>query len=96
VPQPGDWLALGRADVAAIDGPDPDRYEVRRRSRGDFLRVLGRGLWAAARLWVRSRRLRAEWQAAFPRLTGEAFWRRYLGVEGEGADGRGGAGRDAA
>ena len=76
------------ADVVAIDGGDPDFYEIRRRSRSHFLRLLGRGLWQALRLALRSRRPRRAWREAGPRLMSKTFWHRYLGMDADDAERR--------
>jgi galactofuranosylgalactofuranosylrhamnosyl-N-acetylglucosaminyl-diphospho-decaprenol beta-1,5/1,6-galactofuranosyltransferase len=73
-----DWATLARADVAAVDGPDPGRDRVLRRSRPRFLALLARGLGEAGRLWLQYRRVARAWRAAAPKLTSDSFWRRYL------------------
>ena len=74
------WWSLGRADVAAVEDWYGERVRVVRRSRVQFLRLFGRGLRAAARLYRRHPAVAAAWESAAARMTTEAFWREYLGM----------------
>ena len=74
------WPTLAQADHIALDTGWDSEQPCLRRSRESF-RALG---WAGARaIWTLLRRapvVGAAWRAAAPRLTSEAFWRKYLGT----------------
>ncbi len=75
------WWLLARRDVVAAEDWHTESHRIYRRSRESFLAILKHGLKSAHRLYRAHGRVAADWRAAFGRLTGAAFWDRYLGIE---------------
>lgn len=78
------WYGVAGCDVVAVEDPYRDDLVVLRRSRGRFVRLLLRGLGLAVRLVVSHRRAAWRWRCGLRALTGEGFWREYLGLAGPG------------
>lgn len=77
------WWSLGAAETVGVSDPCSDKILVYSRSRRTVGRLLLRGLQSLGWLFLRHRRVRKKWRAAFPRLTSAAFWNRYLGLAEE-------------
>ena len=74
------WEAMSRADVVALTIANSSHTLILRRSRPHFLALCGRAMRSALRLARAHRRVGRDWRTAFPRLTSEDFWNRYLGL----------------
>ena len=72
------WYGVAGADVVAVDDAHRPDLVVLRRSRGRFVRLLGRGLWLALRLLGSYRRAVRRWRQGYPALTTRPFWREHL------------------
>ncbi|WP_435018238.1 glycosyltransferase [Tundrisphaera sp. TA3] len=83
------WWHIGMADVVAAEDWHAEEHRIYRRSRETFRSLLMRGAKAGLMLRRDHGRVVARWREAFARLTGGAFWDRYLGIgPGEARPGR--------
>lgn len=72
---------MGLSDVAAVTEWHRERPTVYRRSRRRMVRLLWQGAAAAVGLFRGHRRVIAEWREEAGRMSTEAFWRSYLGID---------------
>lgn len=75
------WVTLERHDSIALETWWDRELPRFSRSREEFRHLARQGAAVIRQLWRRWPEQRAQWRTALPRLTSEAFWRGYLGMD---------------
>ncbi len=80
------WFRVARLDHVVVETHLEDRFPVYRRSPAAFRRQLAQGARLLLRIARDGDRVARSWRRAYPKLTGTAFWRSYLGLAGDSAE----------